>query len=115
MSDDLIFPVEATHILMFARAIDDDNPIYRDAAYAAKTEVGGIIAPPTFPRAVSQFDPDYPMRPKHGKKWFGSGKKPTGLDGPAVAEAIRARRIEAVAAVPKPVPETPAGGKTLDA
>lgn len=83
MSDDIKMPVEATHILMFARAIGDDNPIYRDAAYAAKSEAGSIIAPPTFPRAVSQFDPDYAMRPKPGEKWFGSGKNPTGLDGPA--------------------------------
>jgi N-terminal half of MaoC dehydratase len=80
---DLKMPVEATHILMFARAIGDDNPIYRDPEYAARSETGGIIAPPTFPRAVSQFDPDYPMRPKPGQKWFGSGKNPTGLDGPA--------------------------------
>jgi N-terminal half of MaoC dehydratase len=83
VSDDIKFPVEATHILMFARAVGDDNPIYRDADYAAKSDVGSIIAPPTFPRAVSQFDPDYNMRPKPGKKWFGSGKNATGLDGPA--------------------------------
>ena len=83
MSDEFEFPVEATHILMFARAVGDDNPIYRDAAYAANTECAGIIAPPTFPRAVSQFDPEYAMRPKPGQKWFGSGKNPTGLDGPA--------------------------------
>jgi acyl dehydratase len=83
VSNDIKMPVEATHILMFARAIGDDNPIYRDPEYAAKTEVGGIIAPPTFPRAVSQFDPDYPMRLKPGQKWFGSGKNPSGLDGPA--------------------------------
>ena len=83
MSDEIKFPVEATHILMFARAVGDDNPIYRDPEYAARSEAGGIIAPPTFPRAVSQFDPTYPMRPKPGQKWFGSGKNPTGLDGPA--------------------------------
>lgn len=83
MSDDVIMPVEATHILMFARAVGDDNPIYRDAEAAAKTEVGHIIAPPTFPRAVSQFDPDYFLRLKPGEKWFGSGRNATGLDGPA--------------------------------
>ena len=91
MSDDIEFPVEATHILMFARAVGDDNPIYRDAGYAAKTECGGIIAPPTFPRAVSQFDPDYAMRLKPGQKWFGSGKNPTGLDGPAPHRCIFGR------------------------
>ena len=40
------FPVEASHIMMFARAVADANPIYYDADYAAGTEVGAIIAPP---------------------------------------------------------------------
>jgi len=73
------FPVEATHILMFARSVGDDNPIYADADYAAKTEAGGIIAPPTFAQASAQFDPDYVLRPKPGKPWFGSGKNPSGV------------------------------------
>lgn len=72
------FPVEAGHILLFARAIGDPNPIYSDAEYAAGTEVGGIIAPPTFTMASTQFDPDYPLRPKMGEPWFGSGREPTG-------------------------------------
>jgi len=83
VSDEIKMPVEATHIMMFARSIGDDNPIYYDDDYAKKSDVGHIIAPPTFPRAVSQFDPDYHLRPKNGVKWFGSGKNPTGLDGPA--------------------------------
>src|SRR5580698_10606741 len=73
------FPVEATHILMFARSVGDDNPIYADADYAAKTEAGGIIAPPTFAQSSAQFDPDYVLRPKPGKPWFGSGKNPSGV------------------------------------
>ena len=73
------FPVEASHILMFARSVGDPNPIYADEAYAAGTEVGGIIAPPTFAQASAQFDPDYFLRPKPGQVWFGSGKEPTGL------------------------------------
>lgn len=83
MADEIKMPVEATHIMMFARAVGDDNPIYRDEDYAKKSEVGHIIAPPTFPRAVSQFDPDYHLRIKPGVTWFGSGRNPTGLDGPA--------------------------------
>jgi acyl dehydratase len=77
-SKKVTFPVEATHILMFARAIGDDNPVYRDAEAAARTEVGGIIAPPTFPMAVEQFDPDPPARPKIGQAWIGSGRTPSG-------------------------------------
>ena len=73
------FPVEATHIMMFARSVGDDNPIYHDEDYAAGTEVGHIIAPPTFPQAVAQFDPDYRLRPKVGQPWFGSGAEPTGV------------------------------------
>jgi acyl dehydratase len=35
-------------IRYFALAIEDDNPIYQDEAFAAKTRHRGIIAPPTF-------------------------------------------------------------------
>ena len=73
------FPVEASHILMFARSVGDDNPVYSAADAAAKTEAGGIIAPPTFAQASAQFDPDYGLRPKIGQPWFGSGKEPTGI------------------------------------
>ena len=76
----ITFPVEATHIMMFARAIGDTNPVYHDAEAAKKTEAKGVIAPPTFVQAMAQFDPEYHLRPKPGQKWFGSGKNPTGLD-----------------------------------
>jgi hypothetical protein len=72
------FPVEEGSILLFARSIGDPNPIYADPVHAATTEVGGIIAPPTYVQASAQFDPDYPLRPKLGTPWFGSGKHPTG-------------------------------------
>ena len=73
------FPIEASHIMMFARSIGDPNPVYEDAEYAAGTEPGRIVAPPTFVQASAQFDPDYPLRPKIGSPWFGSGKHPTGI------------------------------------
>lgn len=73
------FPVEAGHIMMFARSVGDPNPVYYDAASAAATEAGGILAPPTFAQASAQFDPDYFLRPKIGQPWFGSGKTPTGV------------------------------------
>jgi acyl dehydratase len=76
----ITFPVEASHIMMFARAIGDINPVYHDAAAAKDTEAGGVIAPPSFAQAVAQFDPDYHLRPKPGQKWFGSAKGPTGVD-----------------------------------
>jgi acyl dehydratase len=73
------FPIEAGHILLFARAIGDTNKIYSDEDYTKTTEVKSIIAPPTFTMASAQFDPDYFLRPKEGQPWFGSGKEPTGI------------------------------------
>ena len=76
------FPIEAGHIMLFARAIGDKNLIYYDEEYAKSTEPGSIIAPPTFVQASAQFDPDYFLRPKIGEPWFGSGKNPTGIPDP---------------------------------
>ena len=84
------FPVEASHIMMFARAINDANPIYYDEGHAKRTEVGRIIAPPTFAQASAQFDPDYFLRPKVDEPWFGSGKEPT---GPVLAAPRPGKRI----------------------
>jgi acyl dehydratase len=73
------FPIEAGHIMMFARSVGDPNPVYYDPEAAKQTEAGAIIAPPTFVQASAQFDPDYFLRPKIGQPWFGSGKNPTGV------------------------------------
>ena len=73
------FPVEAGHIMLFARSVGDPNPVYSDEHYAAGTEVGGVIAPPTFVQASAQFDDSYPLRPQIGQPWFGSGKESSGI------------------------------------
>jgi acyl dehydratase len=44
------FHVERGKIREFADALGDPNPIYRDPDYAKKTELGGIVAPPTLLR-----------------------------------------------------------------
>lgn len=88
----LTFPVEASHIMMFARAIGDMNPVYHDAEAAKKTGLGGIVAPPTFAQAVVQFDPDYHLRPKPGAPWFGSGKTPSGVEKSPSAGALHAEQ-----------------------
>ena len=89
----ITFPVEASHIMMFARSVDDPNPVYHDAEAAKTTEVGGIIASPTFPQSVAQFDPEYFLRPKHGQTWFGSGKTATGLtEKPASSGGLHAEQ-----------------------
>ena len=72
------FPIEQGHIMLFARSVGDPNPVYYDEGYAGGTEVGHIIAPPTFVQASAQFDPDYPLRPRIGEPWMGSGAEPTG-------------------------------------
>lgn len=73
------FPIEASHIMMFARSVGDENRIYYDEDYAKSTECEAIVAPPTFVQASAQFDPDYGLRPKVGQPWFGSGGSPTGI------------------------------------
>ena len=69
------FPVEAGHIMLFARAIGDANPAY----YGAMTGSAAVPTPPTFVQASAQFDPDYFLRPKIGQPWFGSGRNATGV------------------------------------
>jgi hypothetical protein len=88
------FPVEAGHIMLFARAIGDKNPIYYDEDYAKTTEAGSIVAPPTFVQAGAQFDPDYHLRPKIGEPWFGSGKNPTGIPQPSGGGVARGLHAE---------------------
>jgi hypothetical protein len=68
------FPIEAGHILCFARAIGDANPAY----YGAMSTGEPVPAPPTFVQATAQFDPDYPLRPRLGQPWFGSGRGASG-------------------------------------
>lgn len=63
------FPVEAGHLLMFARALGDET--FGDPEHARAT-----TAPPTFVAAVAQFDPDWPHRPRPGEPWRGSGAGP---------------------------------------
>jgi len=93
VADKITFPVEASHIMMFARAVGDYNPVYHDAEAAKKTDAGGIIAPPSFAQAVAQFDPDYHLRLHKGKKWFGSAKGPSGIEGkPASSGGLHAEQ-----------------------
>jgi len=70
-------PIEKGHIMMFARAIGDKNPIYYEEEYSSDKNKN-IIAPPTFTQSSAQFDPNYFLRPKIGEPWFGSGKNPSG-------------------------------------
>jgi len=42
-------------IRYFALALGDDNPLYRDEAFAAATRHGGIVAPPTLVCETNQY------------------------------------------------------------
>lgn len=70
------FPVEAGHVMCFARALGDDDPIYRDAEHPRTVSRGGLAVPPTFVAAAAQFDPNWPYRPRPGQPWHGSGRDP---------------------------------------
>jgi len=74
------FPVEAGHIMTFARAIGDDNPVYHDPDDPATIAAGGVIAPPTFVQASAQFDDEWPLRPRIGEPWLGSGATASGVE-----------------------------------
>ena len=67
------FPVEAGHVLMFARSLGAADP-------EGGLPAPGDPAPPTFTSASAQFDPDYPLRWRPGKPWFGSGKTASGVE-----------------------------------
>jgi hypothetical protein len=60
------FPVEAGHVLAFARALGETDP-------PGGLPGPGEAAPPTFAIAGAQFDPSYPLRPGPDVPWHGSG------------------------------------------
>src|SRR5262245_44947446 len=54
-SEPLTMHIERGKIREFARAIKDDNPLYRDEEYA-KAKAGGIMPPPTFTMTSTFWD-----------------------------------------------------------
>lgn len=89
------FPVDRTAIMLFASAIGETNPIYWDEDAAARTPLGGVIAPPTFPTASSQWDPDYFLRgvrqipePPPAEEETGSGSSGAGGGGASLARVL---------------------------
>jgi len=71
-----IFPIEVGHVMTFARAIGDANPLYYDDGLTTGTETQGVLAPPTFVIADVQYDPTPSprIRPQSGVTWLGSGR-----------------------------------------
>ena len=56
-SEPVSMVIEQGHIARFAEAIGDDNPAYTTGT----AETGGIIAPPTFLRAMRGIRPELPF------------------------------------------------------
>jgi peroxisomal enoyl-CoA hydratase 2 len=75
------FPVEAGHVMAFARAIGDPNPVYSDLRHARSLGFADVLAPPTFYEASAHFDPEHSCRPHDGQPWWGSSGLPTGDPG----------------------------------
>jgi hypothetical protein len=89
------FPIEAGHIMLFARAIGDMNPVFHDHETA--------VAPPTFIQAGMQFDPEGFLRWRPDRPWMGSAKEPS--------QAMARMRAQAeAAAAGEPQGGSPAGG-----
>ena len=57
------FPVEASHVMMFARSIGDDNAAYYDIGVAQEMGYEDVIAAPTFVQCGAHFDPNSKLRP----------------------------------------------------
>ena len=51
-SEAATYQVEKGHVIRFAEALEDANPLYQDEAAARKSRYGGIVAPPTFFRTM---------------------------------------------------------------
>ena len=53
------FPIEADNVRAFALSLGDTNPVYWDERYAKLTEVGRVIAPPTYIEARGRFNAEH--------------------------------------------------------
>jgi acyl dehydratase len=54
-TDTTVVTVERGHLALFADAVKEKSPIYRDARAAAEAGLAGIPAPPTYPFAMGNF------------------------------------------------------------
>lgn len=61
-SDPVALAVEAGHVQRFAEAIGDPNPLFTDEKRARRSRYGGVIAPPTFLRALPRPEPKVELK-----------------------------------------------------
>lgn len=67
--------IEKGHIRRFCQAIGDTNPLFLDEEQASQSAYGGMIAPLTFPVALSDESAQFPLeldvrRMLHGEQEF---------------------------------------------
>lgn len=75
-SPPVTYDIEKGHIERFAEAIGDANPLYHDEAAARASRYGGIVAPPTFFRALNAGPlPVSPFRFGRLKPGFDAGSE----------------------------------------
>jgi hypothetical protein len=72
-----VFPVEAGHVMTFARAIGDEESAAAHAA-AAQGSAVSLTPPPTFVQCSAHYSPDYHLRPRPDRPWLGSGRETSG-------------------------------------
>lgn len=85
-------PVEPAHVLMFARAIGDVDPVHHDDEAARERGLPGAVAPPTFLHAAAHFDPEHHLRPRPGVAWHGSGAGPGHPPDPGAGPRLHAEQ-----------------------
>ena len=79
------FPVESSHVKMFAYAIGDDNPVYSDPEVARQEGFENCLAPPTFVVSDVHFDPESGLRRR-------SRPTPQGEGGPSGGTGLHAEQ-----------------------
>jgi acyl dehydratase len=92
-----LFPVDASLVLQFARAIGDRSPVLDDPEFTAAALRGDVVPPPTFLVAADHFDPECPRRPEVGEAFPGSGRVSQGWvrPEPPPTGSARARGLHA--------------------
>jgi len=104
--------------MMFARAIGDPNPIYRDAEQAAASGAEASSPLRRSSRRAAQFDPDYPLRPspvcpgtvqvasRPAGRAGAAGRAEAAVCTPSSTTPTTAISIPATSSLPRPVPVT---------
>jgi acyl dehydratase len=69
-----LFPIDASLLLQFSRAIGDRDPRLEDPRFVELARGGSFVPPPTFVIAAEHFDPQSRFRPEPGEAFPGSGR-----------------------------------------